>query len=67
MIRSVIERCPYPNRSPIWNNNGPQSCGRFLIWKIFVPGRSREQVVAVVIRVVIVIVQAIQVTGCIRD
>src|SRR5215467_12197005 len=67
MIRSANGGALWPNRSAIWSSNGPQSCGRFRIWKIFAPGRSLEPVVAVVIRVAIVIGQATPVTGRTRD
>ena len=47
MARSAKEG-PCPSHSPIWNNNGPQSCDKFLSWKIFAPGRLPEPVVAAV-------------------
>jgi hypothetical protein len=60
MIRSV-RRQPCPSRSTISNYNGPQSCGRFLSWKIFALVRLPGLAVVAVTPVVIVTVPTIRV------
>ena len=52
--------------SPIWNNNGPPSCGKSLSCKFFAPDRLPAQVAAVGIRVAIATVPMIRATVHIR-
>ena len=56
-----------PSRSPVWNNNGSQSYGKFPNCVIFALARSPAPVAVAAIRVAIVIAPAIPVIVHIHD